>query len=832
MKSNGTFYKGNELEKYDHFNNIASKIGLAGKTYGSIGVVSGDVNNDKYIDVIITDINGNTDIYINKKGYFRNCSNEFGLTKINTIRSEHIALSDVNADSWIDIFITSFSGSNKLLLNLHGRKFIDFTEKAGLVSDGRTVCASFCDINGDGYPDLYIGNWTGGNKMYLNNRDGTFRDITEESSTGGDVLMKTNSILFADFNNDGYPDLFVGNRGNGNLFFINDGTGKFKNISKVSGLLDSSLFTYGSTANDFDNDGLLDLFICYLGGVKLYKNFGFKEKGIPRFKDVTNEYIGNFEQIKGYNTSCVSFDMNNDGDIDIFFTRYHLGSFNILKNYLNNRINAKKNYVKVKLIGVSPNSNCIGATIKLLRDGETLATRYITAGSGYASSESKIIHFGLPDENGDYEIKVDFPVYKGNRIIKKIKVKHGEFIEVVEIEGFKASLIALSRNFEKLLYFNNKGIVKFLFILTFSIFYILMFYLNKKVFMLPLKIISISISFYLLTIICIIYLFEEHPQIWIMSSNNWFIEDFIPLTFFGMSIYMSYLILSKKEVVKNTQEEVINSLIEKLGEFEHSSIKNSILIRLSLIIQNFSLVKNETVSNELRRRLSILISQYSNIVLPDLYSLEKLCEILGIKFNSNFATTIDSKSRKFLNGLKLNKTTNKKIAYQIVHDIYNIFRELDELKKKVYSSYICIVEEVIQNVINSFAVNYIFLNSNGTTKVIFNEKDLFNMISIFIENSIQAFSKFDTEPRIDIKLVENENIEIHIIDNGPGIPKEQFESILKLKNTTKPSGHGFGLVFADKCARKFGGKLEFIPEDKGCHFVIKLKKALIVEGWK
>ncbi len=821
----GNYYKGSDLDSNEILN-LSSKFGLSGRTRGSVGVASADINNDGDIDVLATGIYGNSDIFVNKKGYFRNMSSEYGLSSLNTKRSEHIALADVNSDGWIDVLITSFSGSNRLLINLNGKKFVDFTEKAGLVSDGRTICASFCDINGDGYLDLYIGNWTGGNKMYLNNGDGTFKDFTEESGTGGDVLMKTNSVLFADFNNDGYPELFVGNRGNGNLFFINDEMGRFKNVTRESGLLDSSLFTYGCTANDFDNDGLLDLFIVYLGGVKIYKNLGAKENSIPYFADVTSEYIGLSERLKGYNTCCVSFDIDNDGDIDLVFTRYVNGSINILRNYLNDRIEARKNYVKVKLIGVRANYNCIGAVVKLFKDGELVGTRYVTAGSGYASSESKIIHFGLPDEYGDYEIQVEFPLNKGDRIVKRVKVKPGEFITVKEIEGIRASFIEFSRLIGKLMQPDRGELIKLLIVVVVSFVYFSLVYLLRKVYSTSLKVIGISVLCYFVARICIYFFHERQPYVWSLSGKNWFVEDVSPLLIFGLAILISHSIFREKEIVDVAKEEVISGLIERLGEFEHSSVKTSILTRISLITQNITSVDSNETALELEKRLLELVDQYKNLILPSLRYISELCEVLGIQFNFKFAVQIDDKLNEFIRKFKSNEASVKQLAFQISRDISNLVKEITNLRKKVISSYTTVVESVIESVIRSFNVNYIYFNSSGGTEVIFNEKELFNVISAFVENSIQALCGVEAEPRIDIKLVENEDVEIHIIDNGPGISKEQMENMFKFKNTTKPSGHGFGHRYAGKYVKKYGGRIEVISENKGCHFVIKLKKAI------
>ncbi len=258
-------------------------------------------------------------------------------------------------------------------------------------------------------------------------------------------------------------------------------------------------------------------------------------------------------------------------------------------------------------------------------------------------------------------------------------------------------------------------------------------------------------------------------------------------------------------------------------------MKISILTRISLIAQNIiSFGSNETAL-ELEKRLLGLLAQYRNLILLSLRYINELCEVLGIKFNFKFAVQIDDKLDEFIRRFKSNEASVKQLAFQISRDISNLVKEITNLRKKVISSYTTVVESVIESVIRSFNVSYIYFNSSRMTEVIFNEKELFNVISTFVENSIQALCGVEAEPRIDIKLVENEGVEIHIIDNGPGIPKEQMGNMFKFKSTAKPSGHGFGHQYAGKYVKKYGGRIEVISENKGCHFVIKLKKAITLE---
>ncbi|MCL4539816.1 MAG: VCBS repeat-containing protein, partial [Bacteroidetes bacterium] len=195
-----------------------------------------------------------------------NETNESGLNT-DLMRTEGITLADVNNDGYLDLFATSFVGSDRLFVNEGGGRFKDVTKQCGVASKGKSITAVFGDLNGDGYPDIYVGRWNADNSLYLNNGDGTFRDITSESGAGCGELHETNSVLLADFNNDGKLDIFVGNREGGNKLFLNDGNGHFKDVSKESGLADT-MYTYGSAFGDFEDDGRLDLIVAGLTTVK------------------------------------------------------------------------------------------------------------------------------------------------------------------------------------------------------------------------------------------------------------------------------------------------------------------------------------------------------------------------------------------------------------------------------------------------------------------------------------------------------------------------------------------------------------------------------------
>jgi tetratricopeptide (TPR) repeat protein len=246
------------------FENIAAKIGMD-KICAGRGTAVFDYNNDGLLDIVVTAAHAGCTLYRNNgDGTFTDVTVGSGLDEC--VNGFVIIAGDYDNDGFPDLFVTRlgfYYGECDLYHNNGNGTFTNVTAQAGLRNWGPAYTASWVDYDCDGRLDLFIGYNLGGmfdrraqNRLFHNNGDGTFTDVTEEAGLAN--VFTTIGSCWGDYNDDGYPDLFLSSGLGRPQLFRNNGNGTFTDVSIAAGLKD---FLVGTTCAflDYNNDGRLDI---------------------------------------------------------------------------------------------------------------------------------------------------------------------------------------------------------------------------------------------------------------------------------------------------------------------------------------------------------------------------------------------------------------------------------------------------------------------------------------------------------------------------------------------------------------------------------------------
>src|SRR5216683_3325970 len=372
-----------------------------------------------------------------------------------------VCAGDYDNDGWVDLFVT-FWGHNVLLHNNGDGTFTDVTKKVGLWNDKvrwGTGCA-FVDYDRDGHLDLFVSEyvdfdpnhtpepgssslcqWKGisvmcgprglkgtRNELYHNNGDGTFTDVSDKSGVSRTDPYSCFTALTGDFDNDGWPDIFVACDSTPSLLFHNNHDGTFAEIAVKAGVAYNEdgreQAGMGAHAVDYDGDGWLDIIRTNFSDETstLYRNNGhvypevdsnglnstFRERKVLYW----NQHNGKFKDISldagpGITTpfnshGVAAADFDNDGAVEILVNNSH-DAPSLLKNY-----GEHGNWVSLKLVGTKSNRDAIGARVTVSAAGHN-QLQEVRSGGGYVSQSDFRLHFGLGKAAKAETVEVKWP---------------------------------------------------------------------------------------------------------------------------------------------------------------------------------------------------------------------------------------------------------------------------------------------------------------------------------------------------------------------------------------------------------------------------------------
>ncbi|MBZ5625129.1 MAG: CRTAC1 family protein [Acidobacteriia bacterium] len=398
-----------------HFTDVTEQAHVAGDLF-SMGAIAADYDNDGNVDLLVTGY-GRVILYRNRgDGTFEDVTEKAGIRVSGW--SIGAAWLDYDRDRCVDLFIgryvkfdpeyhayyaaDNYPGpldyepeTDVLLHNNCNGTFTDVSEKAGIAKfKSRAMGVTAADFDLDGYPDIFVANDKTENFLFHNQKDGTFQEIAVRAGVAyGQSGENTSAMgpVFLDFDHDGRVDLWVSDS-RYNRLLRNAGQLRFEDVTERAGIsqLAAQYVSWGVGAHDFDNDGRDDIFIVHGGLIHMIpqEHSVFRNGGGWKFEDVSRA-AGPFFEVKSVGRGAAFADYDNDGRVDAFIV--NLGSPAFL---LHNTSPGTNHWMAVKLVGHKSNRDGIGAQVEVLAGGVRQQHERV-AGSGYLSQDDPRVQFGL-----------------------------------------------------------------------------------------------------------------------------------------------------------------------------------------------------------------------------------------------------------------------------------------------------------------------------------------------------------------------------------------------------------------------------------------------------
>jgi hypothetical protein len=448
-KSNPSFY--NRLFRNNGdgtFTDVTEKAGLAGVGY-SMGVAAGDYDNDGFVDLYVSGFNRNQLFHNNGDGTFTDVTEKAGVSGMVPRRGKPWSVAagwiDYNNDGLLDLFVVNYldysistahscqtdnivdycspneyRGTPNILYHNNGDgTFTDVSQQSHISQyAGKGMGVAFADYDDDGFTDIFVSNDTFPNFLLHNNGDGTFTDVALLAGVAYNENGKTVAGMgtdFRDIDNDGRPDIFhAAMYGDSFPLYRNLGNGQFEDVTDMTGMaaMTARFTAWGTGIFDFDNDGKKDIFAA--GSAILDNSMEVNHKPYP-LPNLLYRNLGNmvFKDVSAQVGASFSVPAAHRGaafgDLD------NDGQIDIVVTVLNgepqllmNRSPNHNHWIILKLVGVADNRDGLGTKVKITTANGVQYNEATTAVS-YNSSSDKRVYFGLGNATVVDRIELAWP---------------------------------------------------------------------------------------------------------------------------------------------------------------------------------------------------------------------------------------------------------------------------------------------------------------------------------------------------------------------------------------------------------------------------------------
>lgn len=452
------------------FTDVTEKAGVGAEGLYGMGVAVGDYDNDGYPDLYVMGVERAILFHNNGNGTFTDVTDKAGVAD-----RDHWPTSagwfDYDKDGYLDLLVCNYIAWSpetnlycgerrpgyraychpdnyrgqklKLFHNNHDGTFTDASDKSGVgAPEAKGMGVVLADLTNDGWPDIFVANDTWPNFLFLNNRDGTFRDVSFSSGVAASEDGKYEAGMgtdAADVDGDGWLDLYVTHLDfELNRLYRNNHDETYDDVTYASGIGNKAIFLSGVSMKffDYDNDGWNDIFQAngaMLDNIHLYHSevdyeepkLMFRNLGQGKFEKVSEQLGPDFMRPTAGRGSAVG-DFDNDGDLDIAIS--NRGDYpQVLRNDGGNA----NNWLTVKLVGTLSNRDGIGAALKLTSEGTTQQEQ-AKGGMSYMSAHDPRIHFGLGQRKTIESLEI---TWSSGRVDKLTNVPINHIVTVKEGVG-------------------------------------------------------------------------------------------------------------------------------------------------------------------------------------------------------------------------------------------------------------------------------------------------------------------------------------------------------------------------------------------------------------